>query len=70
MTGVLAPQEQFTTLMGGHSLAGTPAPHGAAWWARIHAKALSMPTRAAVVEITMIRAPRATPPTSVPSGNW
>src|SRR4051812_38801059 len=39
----LGPHELLTTLIGGHTLAGTPVPHGAAWWRRTQYRPESPP---------------------------
>src|ERR671919_161321 len=62
MVGASAPHERLTTLIGGQMEAGTPAPHGAAWFSRIHANALMIPISSVVDEIITIRAPGAEPP--------
>src|SRR3712207_9382888 len=57
----VGPYELLVTLIGGHSDAGTPAPHGASWCSSTPFRAESAPTmsRTAPVEVLTTLAPGA-----------
>ena len=60
------------TLIGGHSAAGTPAPHGASWFSSTQFRAVSAPTitSAAPVESDTSLAPGAAPWMVSPVHSW
>src|SRR4051794_40651997 len=63
------PYELLVTLIGGHSDAGTPAPHGASWCSSTQFSAESAPTMSSTAPVEMFTrpAPGAAPWSRVPS---